>query len=110
VVYVIRTKRIPFFHSRPSLPMLVTPVACALIGAALPFSPLAGFLGFATLPISFFLILIGMIATYLLLVEVVKGRFYAVQAHPRRPRATQQQRHQRRVQRRAARFIHHAAP
>jgi P-type Mg2+ transporter len=109
VVYLIRTKRIPFFHSRPSLPMLITPLTCALIGAALPFTPLAGFLGFATLPVSFFLILVGMIATYLLLVEVVKGRFYAVQAHPRRPRATQQQRHQRRVQRRAARFIHHAA-
>jgi P-type Mg2+ transporter len=110
VVYVIRTKRIPFFHSRPSVPMLITPVACALIGAALPFTPLAGFLGFATLPVSFFLILVGMIATYLLLVEVVKGRFYAVQAHPRRPRATHQERHQRRIQRRAARFTHHATP
>ena len=63
------------------------PVACALIGAVLPFTPLAGFLGFATLPVSFFLILLGMIATYLLLVEIVKRRFYAVQAHPRRPPA-----------------------
>ena len=110
VVYVIRTRRIPFFHSRPSLPMLLTPPTCALIGAALPFTPLAGFLGFATLPVSFFLILLGMIATYLLLVEVAKRRFYAIQAHPRRPRATQQEHHQRHIQRRAARFIHHAAP
>jgi P-type Mg2+ transporter len=110
VVYVIRTRRVPFFHSRPSLPMLLTPPTCALIGAALPFTPLAGFLGFATLPVSFFLILLGMIATYLLLVEVAKRRFYAIQAHPRRPRATQQEHHQRHIQRRAARFIHHAAP
>jgi P-type Mg2+ transporter len=110
VVYVIRTRRVPFFHSRPSVPMLITPLACALIGAVLPFTPLAGVLGFATLPISFLLILLGMIATYLLLVEIVKGRFYAVQAHPRRPRPTQQERHQRRIQRRAARFTHHAAP
>jgi hypothetical protein len=50
-----------------------------------------------------------MIATYLLLVEIAKRRFYAVQAHPRRPPATQQQRHQRRIQRRAARFTHHVA-
>jgi hypothetical protein len=71
-------------------------------------TPLAGFLGFATLPISFFLILLGMIATYLLLVELVKRRFYAIQAHPHRPRPTQQQRHQRHLQRRAARFTHHA--
>jgi Mg2+-importing ATPase len=75
VVFVIRTRRVPFFHSRPSLPMLLTPPTCALIGAALPFTPLAGFLGFATLPVSFFLILLGMIATYLLLVEIAKRRF-----------------------------------
>jgi P-type Mg2+ transporter len=110
VVYVIRTKRIPFYRSRPSLPMLLIPPACALIGAVLPFTPLAGFLGFATLPVSFFLILLGMIATYLLLVEIVKRRFYAAQAHPRRPRATQQQRRQQHIRRRAARFIHHATP
>ena len=52
VVFVIRTRRVPFFRSRPSVPMLVAPVTCALIGAVLPFTPLAGFLGFATLPIS----------------------------------------------------------
>jgi Mg2+-importing ATPase len=88
--------------------MLITPLTCALIGAVLPFTPLAGFLGFAILPVSFFLILVGMIATYLLLVELVKGRFYAIQAHPRRPRPTRQQRHQRRVRRRPAHFTHHA--
>jgi Mg2+-importing ATPase len=71
VVYVIRTRRVPFFRSRPSLPMFITPMTCALIGAVLPFTPLAGFLGFAPLPISFFLILLWMIATYLLLVELV---------------------------------------
>src|SRR5215207_2892580 len=91
-----------------SLPMLITPTGCALIGAILPFTPLAGFLGFATLPVGFFLILLGMIATYLLLVEVAKRRFYAVQPHPRRPRPSRQQRHQRRLQRRRARFIYHS--
>jgi P-type Mg2+ transporter len=110
VVYVIRTRRVPFFRSRPSVPMLVTPAMCALFGAVLPFTPLAGFLGFATLPVSFFLILLGMIATYLALVEIVKRRFYAVQAHPRRPRATQQERRRRHIRRRAARFTHHATP
>jgi hypothetical protein len=51
-----------------------------------------------------------MIITYLLLVELVKGRFYAVQAHPHRPPATQQERRQRHIQRRSARFIHHPTP
>jgi Mg2+-importing ATPase len=80
VVFAIRTWRIPFFHSSPSLPMLLTPPTCALVGAVLPFTPLASFLGFAALPTSFFLILLGMIAAYLVLVEGAKRRFYAVQA------------------------------
>ena len=32
VVFLIRTRRIPFFRSRPSTAMLVTPPACALVG------------------------------------------------------------------------------
>lgn len=107
VVFLIRTRRLPFIRSRPSVPMIVTPISCAVIGAVLPFSPLANFLGFTTLPLSFFLILIGMIATYLVLVEFAKSRFYAVQAHPRRPDLTHEERHQRHIARRAARFTHH---
>jgi Mg2+-importing ATPase len=107
VVFVIRTRRIPFFRSKPSLPMLITPVACAVVGAVLPFTPLSGTLGFTTLPISFFLILVGMIVTYLVLVEAAKSRFYAAQAHPHRAPLTHEQRHQRHVARRAARYSHH---
>jgi len=107
VVFVIRTRRVPFFHSHPSRTMIITPITCALIGAALPFTPLAHTLGFTTLPVSFFLILVGMIVTYLALVETAKRRFYAAQAHPHRPPLTHEQRHQRHVARRAARYTHH---
>ena len=107
VVFVIRTRRVPFFHSRPSRTMIITPVACALIGAALPFTPLADTLGFTTLPISFFLILVGMILTYLALVETAKRRFYAAQAHPHRAPLTHEQRHARHVARRAATYSRH---
>ncbi|MGZ4762670.1 MAG: magnesium-translocating P-type ATPase [Ilumatobacteraceae bacterium] len=107
VVFVIRTRRVPFFRSRPSVPMLVTPISCAVVGAVLPFSPIAHTLGFTTLPISFFLILIGMIITYLTLVEIAKSRFYAAQAAPHRAPMTHEQRHERHIARRAARFAHH---
>jgi len=107
VVFLIRTRRTPFFRSRPSRPMLVAPIACALAGAALPFSPLASFLGFTTLPLSFFLILLGMIATYLVLVEFAKARFYAAQEVPRPKPPTHEQRLERRIARRAARFHRH---
>jgi Mg2+-importing ATPase len=107
VVFLIRTRRVPFFRSRPSVPMMITPVACAAVGAALPFSPLAHFLGFTVLPLSFFLILTGMIAVYLVLVEIAKSLFYASHSHPRRSPLTAGERHERRVARRAAWFIHH---
>ncbi len=107
VVFVIRTRRVPFFRSRPSRAMIITPVACAIVGAALPFSPIADTLGFTTLPISFFLILVGMIITYLALVETAKSRFYATQAHTRRAPLTRDERHLRHVARRAARYRRH---
>ena len=50
VVYVIRTRRIPFFKSRPSLPMLLVPTGAALVGAILPYTGLAHLLGFTPLP------------------------------------------------------------
>ena len=107
VVFVIRTRRVPFFRSRPSIPMIITPIASAVVGAVLPFTPVADTLGFTTLPISFFLILIGMIVTYLALVETAKSRFYAAQNRPHPTPITHEQRHQRHVARRAARFTHH---
>jgi Mg2+-importing ATPase len=110
VVFVIRTRRVPFIRSRPSLPMLITPPTCAAVGAVLPFTPLADSLGFTTLPLSFFLILLGMISSYLVLVELVKRRFYAAQARPETLPTTHEQRAQRAVRRRAARFVHHSAP
>ena len=107
VVFLIRTRRVPSFRSRPSLPMLLLPTGCALVGALLPFSPLAHLLGFTMLPVSFFLILFGMICAYLLLIEVVKARFYAVERRPHVAPLTQKQRHHRHVARRALRFTHH---
>jgi hypothetical protein len=50
-----------------------------------------------------------MVVTYLILVELAKSRFYAVVPHPKRPSVTEQQRHERHVGRRAARFVHHQA-
>jgi Mg2+-importing ATPase len=108
VVYVIRTRRIPFFKSRPSLPMLLVPTAAALIGAILPYTGLAKLLGFTPLPTTFFLLLFGMVFVYLVLVELAKTRFYRVH-HARRqpPPSTHAQRLERRIRRRASRFIRH---
>jgi Mg2+-importing ATPase len=107
VIYVIRTRRIPFFRSLPSKTMLTLPIVCALIGAALPFTALHHVLGFTALPLAFFLILVGMIMAYLVLVELAKTRFYAVRATPVERPTTRRQRFERRVVRRAAPFTRH---
>src|SRR5262249_47044896 len=60
VVFVSRTRRVPFFTSRPSKPLLATTVAVVLVGLVLPYSPLAHTLGFRTLPWLFLAILGGM--------------------------------------------------
>ena len=71
VLFIIRTAGNPL-RSRPSLPLTITVLLVVAFGMLLPFTPLAAPLGFTPLPALYFLFLAAMIATYLLLVEVVK--------------------------------------
>lgn len=75
VIYVIRTGKIPFIESWPSKTLIATSVAVIIIGIAIPLSPLGKYLGFVAPPMLYFLILAGMIVTYLLLVQLVKTWF-----------------------------------
>ena len=77
LVFVIRTHRVPFWRSRPSRPLLFAVLGVVTVGALLPYSPVAADLGFAPLPADFFLVLAGMVVCYLLLVELMKQRFFA---------------------------------
>jgi Mg2+-importing ATPase len=77
VIFAIRTRRVPFFHSRASKPLTITTLTVVAIGALLPFSPVAHVLGFRPLPLAFFAFLIGMVITYLTLVEIGKTIFYS---------------------------------
>ena len=76
VIFIIRTRRIPFFRSPPSAPLLITSLACVAAGALIPFSPLSSLFGFTPLPAAFFAILATMVATYLLLAEAGKAIFF----------------------------------
>ena len=76
VVFLIRTRRVPFFHSRAGIPLTLATIAVVLVGALLPFTPLAHFLGFTPLPPLFFAILVLMIAIYLALIEIGKRMFF----------------------------------
>jgi Mg2+-importing ATPase len=76
VVFVIRTRRVPFLHSHPSRPLLVATLTVVLVGVLLPYSPFAEMLGFRALPSTFLLILVGMAVTYLGIVEAAKALFF----------------------------------
>ncbi len=109
VIFIIRTRRIPFFHSRPSLPLLATTLTCAIVGLVLPFSPVAGVLGFTALPAGFLGILVLMIVTYLGLVEAGKSRFFRP-VPGKQPLARPRGKWERRIHRVAARWSHPKLP
>jgi Mg2+-importing ATPase len=73
VLFVIRTSKNPL-RSRPSNPLIATCLAVVAIGLYLPYSPLAGILGFTHLPGTYFAFLAVATGAYLLLVEVAKRR------------------------------------
>jgi len=83
VIFAIRTRRVPFFRSRPSKPLTVTTLAVVAVGTLLPFSPVAHVLGFTALPAAFFAFLVGMVIAYLVLIELGKQRFYRALPHGR---------------------------
>jgi len=102
-IFVIRTRRVPFFKSSPSLALLISTLAVVAVGVALPFSPLAHTLGFTALPATLVALIAALIPTYLLLLELGKRRFYA--REERRPPAPRGHRpRRRRILRRASRW------
>jgi P-type Mg2+ transporter len=78
VIFVIRTRRIPFVTSRPGKWLTVLTLSCIIVGTVLPFTVLGHFMGFTALPIEYWLLLILMVVTYLLLVDVGKLFFYKI--------------------------------
>jgi Mg2+-importing ATPase len=75
VIFVIRTRGNPL-RSAPGAILAATSLAVVAVAALLPYTPLGARLGFVPVPGLFFVILAGMVVTYLALVQVVKTRFY----------------------------------
>jgi P-type Mg2+ transporter len=75
VIFVIRTFGNPL-RSRASPALTWTALGVVAIGALLPYSPLAGVLGFVPLPALYFVFLALATLTYLALVELVKRRLF----------------------------------
>ena len=72
IIHVIRTNRIPFLQSWASWPLTVTTAIIMGIGAWLPFSPVAGWLGFQPLAWRYWPLVLLTLFCYVVLTQGVK--------------------------------------
>jgi len=75
VIFVIRTRRNPL-RSHPNHWLVLTSLGVVVTAMLLPFTPLAPYLGFTPLPLSFFGLLTVLLISYLVMVEGGKQWFY----------------------------------
>jgi Mg2+-importing ATPase len=81
VVFVIRTRRRPFWRSKPSKYLLISSIVIIFFALSIPFTPLGALFGFVTPPPLFYVALSLILTVYLLVAEIVKGWFYKREAH-----------------------------
>ena len=89
VVLAIRTRMSPFWRSRPSKQLGAAIVAALAAAVLIPLSPLGSVIGFGGLPWQFWLLLVGLVAAYLTMIEIVKRFFDRYET--RRPEAVARQ-------------------
>ena len=81
VVFVIRTRRTPFFKSKPSKFLLASSLGIIGFALLLPFTPIGALFGFVAPQAAFFVALAVLLGAYLLLAETVKNWFYKRHAY-----------------------------
>jgi P-type Mg2+ transporter len=75
IVFVLRS-RLPIGRSRPARLMMLVAAAVGAVTLALPYTPLAGLLGFVPLPPFYLAMIAGIIGVYFGAAEVTKRWFY----------------------------------
>ncbi len=76
VVYIIRTKKIPFIQSKPSKALLITTISAVMLAWAAVYLPVNKIFGFERLGIRPVLAIISITIVYLFSVEFTKRWFY----------------------------------
>jgi len=76
VIFVIRTRKTPFAKSMPSKALMFSAISGVVVAWLIPFTPLAKIFQFARLPWYALLTIIGIVAVYLVLVEITKRFFF----------------------------------
>ena len=77
VIFVIRTKRLPFIESRPSKWLAASILAFVALSAIIPFTPIGhSYFGFISPGIGVFAAVWFLVIVYLVLVELLKRPIY----------------------------------
>ena len=75
IVHIIRTAKIPFLQSRPSLVMALVTLGVMAIGIMIPFTPIGSALGMVPLPGLYFTWLAVILVGYCTFTQVIKSWF-----------------------------------
>ncbi len=78
IMFVIRTRRIPFFTSRPGKWLALLIISFVAFGTIFPLTIFGRFVGMVPLPVGFWVLVALMTATYLFLVDAAKVFFYDI--------------------------------
>jgi len=74
IIYIIRTNKIPFFESKPSIPVILTTLLTVLIGVSITILPIGKFFGFRPLPLLYIAVIYGIVLAYMLLTFFAKKK------------------------------------
>lgn len=75
IVHMIRTRKVPFFQSRASWPVMGMTFSIMAIGIIIPFTPFGASIGLVALPWSYFPWLAATLLAYCVLTQSVKNRY-----------------------------------
>ncbi len=76
IVYIIRTKKIPFVESLPSKYLVVSTIGTVALGVAIALSHFGEFFKFGPIPSYVLLMIVVIVLVYMLTAEIVKRQFY----------------------------------
>jgi Mg2+-importing ATPase len=76
VIYVIRTRRLPFIKSSPSIALLVSTIGAVTVGWFIALSSVGYIFKFSVLPFHILAVIVGIVVVYLVCVEVLKRWFW----------------------------------
>lgn len=76
VIYIIRTRLLPFVQSRPAGQLVFSTLGAVSLGLLLTYLPINTLLGFTPLQLPVLLVIAALVIAYLFIMELVKNIFY----------------------------------